>query len=141
MRKRLAAIVFMLASSAALCADVSPGLWEITMETRVPADAGFAPQPYKITQCLSAQDAKDPGRLFAQFGNPGAKDCAYSERSYSGNTFSFAMRCSGSFAIRSNGRVSFTPDTMDGTITAFASIGDRDVETQNKVSARRVGGC
>jgi hypothetical protein len=30
---------------------------------------------------------------------------------------------------------------MDGTVTAIANVGDKDVETQNKLTARRVGGC
>ena len=51
------------------------------------------------------------------------------------------MTCSGTYQLRSSGKVAFTKETMDGTVSAIAKIGERDVETQNKVSARRVGGC
>lgn len=142
MHKALFAAALTFAAPLALAQDVSPGLWEITMETRVAADAGFQPPPYKMTQCLTAQDAKDPGQLFSQMGNPGASNCRYQDRNYHGTgNFTFAMTCSGTYQMRSKGEVNFTKETMDGTVTATANINDKDVETQNKLSARRVGGC
>ena len=51
------------------------------------------------------------------------------------------MQCAGSFAIQSQGEVSFTAETMNGTITAIANVGGEETELSNKVSARRLGGC
>jgi hypothetical protein len=131
----------MVVTTFAFGADVSPGLWEITMETRVPSEPGFAPPPFTIQQCVSAEDARDPSRLLGQMSTPGASNCEYSNKSYSGNSFSFSMQCAGSYGIQSTGRVSFTADTMDGTIESTANVGDKPVQTQNKISARRLGGC
>ena len=130
-----------IAAAGSFAADVSPGLWEITMQTRVASTPGFAPAPFNLKQCLTAEDAREPGRLLGQLASPGASGCAYTERSYSGNSLSFTMQCAGSFAIASRGRIAFTPDTMDGSITATANVGGSSVETQNKVSARRIGAC
>jgi hypothetical protein len=142
MHKALFAAALAFAAPLALAQDVSPGLWEITMETRVPADAGFQPPAYKMMQCITTQDAKDPGQLFSTMSTPGASNCRYQDRNYhAGNTFTFAMTCQGTYQLRSSGKVAFTKDTMDGTVSAIANIGDRDVETQNKLTARRVGGC
>ena len=143
MRNTLAvAAALALAAPVASAQDVSPGLWEITMETRVPADSGFQPPPYTMKQCIDPATAKDPGQLFSVMGNPGASNCRYQDRNYHGNnSFTFAMTCQGTYQLRSSGKVDFTKDTMDGTVTAIANIGDRDVETQNKLTARRVGGC
>jgi hypothetical protein len=143
MRKTLlVAAAIALATANAFAQDVSPGLWEITMVTRVPADSGFQPPPAKITQCITPDTAKDPGMLFTQIGNPGASNCRYQDRNYhGGNTFTFAMTCKGTYQIRSSGKVAFTKDSMEGTVSAVATIENRDVETQNQVSARRVGGC
>src|SRR5712692_1580097 len=116
-----------LASTLALAADVSPGSWEITMETRVPAEPGFAPPPFQITQCLTDADARDPSRVLGGVSNPGATGCSYSDQSYSGNTFSFSMQCSGSYGINASGRVSFTADTMQGTIDSTAQVGGKPV--------------
>src|SRR5436190_20508912 len=94
----------LLAAPVAFAQDVSPGLWEITMETRVPADSGFQPPPYKMQQCITAQEAKDPGQLFSVMGNPGASNCRYQDRNYhAGNTFTFAMTCQGTYQLRSSG--------------------------------------
>ncbi|MCX7142259.1 MAG: DUF3617 family protein [Proteobacteria bacterium] len=92
-------------------------------------------------QCLSAADTKDPSALLGGMSSPGASGCTYSNKTYSGNTFRFSMQCSGSFAIQSQGAVSFTADSMNGTITATADVGGRKTELSNKVSARRIGGC
>ena len=134
-------LLMMLASPLALGADVSPGSWEITMETRVPAEPAFAPPPFQITQCLTDADARDPSRVLGGVSNPGASGCSYSDKSYSGNTFSFSMQCAGTYEIKASGRVSFTADTMQGMIDSTANVGGKPVQTQNKISARRIGGC
>ena len=143
MQNALPRILLLLtfASPLVLAADVSPGSWEITMETRVPAEPGFAPPPFQITQCLTDADARDPSRVLGGVSNPGASGCSYSDKSYSGNTFSFSMQCAGTYEIKASGRVSFTADTMQGMIDSTANVGGKPVQTQNKISARRVGGC
>jgi hypothetical protein len=133
--------VALVAALASRAADLSPGLWEIGLETRVAAAPGFAPPPFKIRQCFTAEDTRDPARLLGQIANPGATGCTYLDRTYTGNSLSFKMQCSGAFAIVSSGQVAFTADTMEGSITATANIGGTSVETQNKVSGRRIGGC
>ena len=128
-------------SMPAFAADISPGMWEITLETRVAAQPGFAPEPFRLTQCLSASDARDPSNVLGGMANPGASGCTYANKAYSGNTFRFSMQCAGSFAIQSQGDVSFTTDSMNGTITSVANVGGEKTEFSNKVSARRLGGC
>jgi hypothetical protein len=130
-----------LPCTPALAADLSPGLWEITLETRVAAQPGFTPEPIRITQCLSAADAKDPSALLGGLANPGASGCTYTDKSYSGNTFRFSMQCAGSFAIQSQGEVSFSADAMNGTISANANVGGEKATLSNKISARRLRGC
>jgi hypothetical protein len=128
-------------ATVSLAADISPGLWEISMETRVASDPGFAPEPFRVKQCLTADDARDPARLLGSMANPGATGCTFSERKYTGDTLTFAMQCTGGYGIVPRGQVTFTSDTMSGNITATANVGGQNVELQNKVSARRIGGC
>jgi hypothetical protein len=122
-------------------ADPSPGLWEITLETRVAAQPGFTPEPYRLQQCLTAADARDPSTLLGGLANPGASGCSYSDKSYSGDTFRFSMQCAGSFGIKSRGEVTFSAETMNGTISASANVGGEKTELTNKISAHRLGGC
>ncbi len=125
----------------ALAADLSPGLWEITLETRVAAQPGFTPEPFHLKQCLTAADARDPSALLGGIANPGASGCSYSDKSYSGSTFRFSMQCAGSFAIRSHGEVSFSADAMNGSVTSTADVGGEKTELSNRISGRRLGGC
>ena len=144
MNAPLASVVaFQLALYCApsLAADMSPGMWEITLETRVAVQPGFAPEPFRLTQCLTTADTRDPSKVLGGMANPGASACAYTDKAYSGNTFRFSMQCAGNFAIQSHGEISFTADTMNGTITAVASVGGQKTEFSNRVSARRLGAC
>src|SRR4051794_6465016 len=113
MRKVLTGLFFGAATSMAVAQDISPGSWEITMETRVPAEPDFAPPAFQLTQCLTAADARDPSRVLGGVSNPGASGCSYSDKSYTGNTFNFAMQCAGGYAIKASGHIAFTADTMD----------------------------
>ena len=126
---------------AAGAADLNPGLWEITMVTRAPQQAGWTPEPFSLQQCVTAQDAKDPSRVIGAYANPGATGCEYTERNYTGNTFRFAMHCAGSLAIDSRGSVTFKPDSFAGTIAVRASVGGQPTEFQNQISGKRLGGC
>ncbi len=128
-------------SRPSLAADLSPGLWEITLETWVAAQPGFTPGPFRLQQCLTAADAKDPSALLGGLANPGASGCSYSDKSYSGNTFRFSMQCGGSFGIKSHGEVTFSANTINGTLSAIADVGGEKTELSNKISARRLGGC
>lgn len=139
MARTLLVLIFM--STAALADDISPGSWQIMMETRVPAEPSFAPPAFQLTQCLTAEDARDPSRVLGGVSNPGASGCNYTDKSYSGNTFTFAMTCGGGYGIKASGRIAFTANSMDGTIQSTATVAGKPVETQNKISAKRLGGC
>ena len=130
-----------LLPTTAQAADISPGLWAITMETRTNAAPGFQPAPVTVNQCFTAADARDPSKILGGVSNPGAPDCQYTEQSFSGNTFRFAMQCGGSYALQTRGEVSFDAQTMSGNITAKGNVGGTQTEFQNKISARRVGNC
>ncbi len=137
-------LVLALAAGAvpsARAGDLAPGQWEIALEVRVAGQPGFAPAPFRLSQCLTAADASDPSRILGPLSNPGASDCAYSDTRYSGDTFAFSMRCAGAYAVQSRGQIRYSQDSMDGDITATANIGGSVVEFQNKVTAHRIGGC
>ena len=134
-------LALMVVSAAALAADISPGSWQITMETRVPSEPGFTPPAFQMTQCFTPEDARDPSRVLGGVSNPGASGCKYTDKSYAGSTFSFTMQCEGGYGIKSTGHISFSADTMNGTIESTATVAGKPVQTQNKIAARRLGGC
>lgn len=129
------------ASNAVVAEDLLPGLWEISMESRVPAESGWTPAPFSLTQCLTASDAKEPSRMIGSLASAGASGCSYTEKSYSGSTFRFALNCSGAFNLKTSGSITFSANSFDGTIIATGNMSGQTAEFQNRVSARRVGGC
>lgn len=142
--KKSELLVLLAASIAApltLAEDLTPGLWEITMESRVPTEAGWKPAPFTLKQCLSAGDAKDPTKLVGSIATPGASGCNFTEKSYSAGTFRFSLDCAGSFGLKTRGTVTFGASSFGGTITATGNLGGQVTEFQNQVSGRRVGGC
>jgi hypothetical protein len=138
---RLAALVTAaMAAGTALAADVTPGLWEITLESRVPS-AGFATGPLTLTQCFTAADSRDPSRIVGPLATPGATGCDFTERSYSGSTFRFALDCQGSYGLKSKGSVTFGATSFEGNFSATGNAGGQAVELDNRVSGRRLGDC
>ena len=127
--------------SPVLATDMTPGLWEITLEGRVAAQPGFAAGPVRLTQCLTAADTMDPGMLLGGLANPGASGCTYTSKAYSGNTFRFSMQCAGILTMHSQGEVSFSADAMSGSMDAVTNVGGEKTEFSSRVSARRLGGC
>ena len=128
-------------TSLAIADDLTPGLWEITMESRAPNETGWKPTPFNLTQCLTASDAKDPSRLVSSISTSGASGCNFTERSYSGGNFRFALDCAGSFGLKTRGTMTFGASSFSGTLIASGNVGGQATEFQNRVSGRRVGGC
>ncbi len=117
---------------------IAPGLWQIALQS---SSAAVAMPPVQINQCLTAADASDPSQLLGSIASPGASACIYSNSSYAGNTFSFAMTCEGTFAIKAAGSVSFTATSLSGTIDTSATINGQRVDMKNAISAQRAGDC
>lgn len=137
----ITSILLSLTAPGASAADIAPGNWALSVETRAAASPDFAPAPYTVNQCLTEQDGHDPSRLLGGMANPGASDCTYTEKSFSGSTFRFKMICAGSFGIQSSGEISYSATTMEGNITSVAKVLGQAAELQTKISAQRLGDC
>jgi Protein of unknown function (DUF3617) len=142
MRFRFAVLVFLaISASPVFAADIQAGMWALSLENRVQAAPDFMPQSYTLNQCLTDQDARDPSRVLGGMANPGASDCTYTDKSYSGNTFHFRMQCAGSLGLRANGEVTFTATTLEGSVVSTASVAGQDVEFRVGISGHRTGAC
>lgn len=139
--RTLLALTAAMAATTVFAEDLSPGLWEITMESRAGAAPEWAPAPFNLRQCLTANDARDPSKLIGSISTPGATGCSYTERNYSGSTFRFALDCAGAFGIKSSGSVTFGATRFSGEITATGNVAGQTTEFQNKVSGTRIGDC
>lgn len=139
-RVRYILAIMLTVPGICLSQDLSPGLWQISLQAQSAA-IPMAMAPLQVSQCLTGEDATDPSKLLDTIASPGASGCTYSDKSYSGNKFHFAMECTGTLAIRATGDVSFTSTTLSGTIDTSAAVTGQPVEMKNSVSAQRVGDC
>lgn len=122
-----------LASSVAL-ADLGAGQWEIESTTTMP---GMPPTTAKQTQCITAEEAKDPGKLF---GNPGG-GCEFKNRQDSGSVYRFEIACTGATPVTGAGEIRYAQDRMEGEIVLKMNAGSQPMETRSKIQARRIGPC
>ena len=139
--KPIVLLALALITQTGYAQEVSPGLWELSMETRVDAAPGFAPPPTTLSQCFSPADARDPGRIIGTVATPGASDCNYSERSYQGSTFRFTLQCAGSFALQTRGQVTFSASEFAGDVETSSDLGGQHVQFKSHLRGKRLGGC
>jgi len=141
---RLTTIIFaMLVAipSSVFATDIQPGLWELVLETKVPASPDFSPAPSTMNQCLTAQDAQDPARVLGSAANPGASDCTFTEKSMAGNSLRFKMKCAGTLGMQIQGEITYSATSMEGSIVSTANMMGQATELHSKISADRLGGC
>jgi len=137
----IAGVLLATMAPASFAADIQSGLWELVVESRVAAAPDFSPEPVTIKQCLTEQDAQDPSRVLGGLTNPGATDCTYTEKSFSGNVFHFKMQCAGSFGIHASGEVAYSATSINGCITSMANMAGQATTLQSRITARRLGAC
>lgn len=133
--------LWMMTANAAWAEDIKPGLWELSLETSDPATPGFSIPPTTVNQCLTDQDAQDPSKVLGGVANPGASDCTFSEKSYSGNTLHFRMQCAGMLAMETRGDVTYSATSIAGNLVTSANVLGEATELLSKISARRIGDC
>jgi Protein of unknown function (DUF3617) len=128
--RRFASLLLVIAFNA--WADVEPGNWEISASTRLQGIS--EPTSFVQTRCLTAEDARDPGRIFGS--SPGV-GCEFSNRNDNGSVFTFNVSCSGQPPIRGSGSVRYSRDAMDGEL----EMKIEELVTHSRITGRRIGGC
>ena len=129
--------LFALALLAApAVADIGEGNWEMEVTMSMP---GLPPggQAVKQSQCLTAEDGRDPAKLF---GNPGA-GCEFTDRQDTGTLYTFKIVCSGATTVSGSGEMRYSHDSMDGQIVLNMSREGQNVQTSTSIHARRTGPC
>jgi hypothetical protein len=141
----VAAVASLLALSFPLPAeDIRPGLWKISLESRVAATPDWKPDPVELTQCLTEADARNPEQLLTGMGSQGVTGCDFANRAYSGGHVSFDLNCAGALGLKGHGEVDFSATRLDGTLDvsfADAGLGGQQTAMQNKLNAVYVGDC
>ena len=130
MGKVFLAVAMGLLSSVAY-ADLEPGNWEITARTEVQG----VPDPKSFTQqqCLTVEDARDPGRIF---GNRGTA-CEFTRRDDTGSVLTFEVACGTQPPVRGSGSVRYSSQSLEGDL----ELRLEGFSTRSHITGRRLGGC
>ena len=125
-------LLFLLALPLAARADIDPGNWELQVSTQMQG----APEPLSLatTRCLTAEDARDPSRVFG--ATPGS-GCEFTNRQDTGSLFTFDVVCGAGQPIRGTGRVRYTRDSLEGDLELNAD----NFAARSRITGRRLGGC
>jgi hypothetical protein len=121
--------------------DISPGLWEIVMNTNVPDQPDWKPEPFRVRQCLTAFDAANPEKLISGMATQGATGCTFTQSTNAGGVIRFANTCSGTHAIKTTGAIRFTATSMEGNMRATANVGGQQTVFENQITGRHLGAC
>lgn len=124
-------------SAGAHAAEPRPGLWDLSVTTTAEGAEGVF-GPYTSSQCLTEEDVRNPEKLLAQNG---VNACTYSDRIYRDGNFSFSVQCGGTIPMSGSGRISYTADSLQGTMDIAADLQGLPVNTHSTVSGQRVGDC
>lgn len=139
--KTSATLSLLLLLNTATAEDIKPGIWRISLEASVAATPDWKPQPFEMTQCLTANDAKNPDRLLLGMASPGATGCNFLNRSYVGNTLVFDISCPGTLGISGHGEAVFTATKVEGFLDANIGGGAERIDMQNRIHASYLGPC
>jgi hypothetical protein len=138
------AAVWMAISPPVMAEEMLPGLWQITLTSRVAATPDWNPEPFQLTQCLTEQDAQNPDRLLTGLSTSGASGCEFSNRQAAEQQLRFEVRCAGTLGIAGQGTVDFTTTTVNGVLTVRFTAQDdatAPIEMRNQLQAVYQGPC
>jgi hypothetical protein len=117
-------------------APMREGRWEITMQMQMP-DMPVAMPPMKMTQCITAEDLKDPGRVLPKGPPDEAARCEINHYKVDGNKVTWKLTCKGPDPVTGEGEMTASADQYDGRMKVAAG----GQEFTMKISGKRVGDC
>jgi hypothetical protein len=133
---RLFVLLLLAFPVAPALADIGEGNWDMEVMMQMPgAPAGG--QAMRQSQCLGAEEARDPSKLF---GSPGA-GCQFVDPKDTGSTYRFNIVCSGPTQVTGTGEMNYSHDNLDGQIVLDMAQGDQKIQTRTTIKARRTGPC
>lgn len=145
------AIAVLLSTCAlAACGEstvIEPGQWQMNMSvTKVeapglPAGTNIPlPPPQTMSQCVTAEQARNPGADFAGGGQAGG--CTSENFSMADGRISGTMQCNqGGTTTQANVTGSYTRDSLDMTMNTEAQAAGQNVRSEVRITGRRTGEC
>ena len=117
--------------------QVEPGNWELTVTAQM---QGMEKPigPLSKTQCVTAADTQDPGRVLGTAGG-----CEFSNRRQNGDSYTFDIKCGGALPMSGTGRMRESASAFEGDLdlTVDSGASGSHLGMRTKVSGKRLGPC
>lgn len=128
--------IFAFALVALAQAPMREGRWEITMQMQMP-DMPMAMPPIKTTQCITADDLKEPTRVLPKGSPDEASKCEIANYKVDGNKVTWKVTCKGPEPMTGEGEMTSSGDAYEGRM----KVSTGDTELTMKITGKRVGDC
>ena len=112
------------------------GRWEVSTEMEMPGMPMKMP-PMKSLQCITKEQATDPGQSVPREAQDKNSDCKVSDYKVAGNKVTWTMKCEGKNAMTGNGEIIYAADAYDG----WKKMETGDTAMTMKYKAKRLGDC
>jgi hypothetical protein len=135
------AVAAVLAALPAAALEIEPGQWQ---SREVHTFNGKVEKPEVITDCVSADEARDPVKTLGQMKGATGGECHAVDVKEAGNKVSFVMRCGGSKSGAIDMAATFTfTDTRhySGVIKTEISVMGHKTTSNMTIDARWLGAC
>jgi Protein of unknown function (DUF3617) len=135
----LLAAAGLAAPSLAGALELEPGQWRTSETTIV---NGKAEKPEVSTDCVTAEEARDPMKALGEMQKQGAGQCRKLDAKQSGNTVSFVMQCGDPTQGAIDMAMTFTFDEArhyTGSYKSEMSFGGQKMSSQGTIDSRWIG--
>ena len=98
----------------------------------------------KVMQCVTKEDAADPGKTVPhgpQRGGGPAPDCKVADYKTEGHKVTWLMKCTGPQTTEMAGEMVYGTDSYTGTMKMTMMEGAQPMSMNAKYSAKRLGDC
>lgn len=123
--------LLLLVAAVPAWADLEPGNWEITARTEIQGVKD--PKAHTQMQCLTPEDAADPGRIFGSRGT----SCEFLNKNDNGSVITFDVACATQPPLKGSGRVSYSAQSLEGDL----ELKLEGFSSRSHISGRRLGPC
>ena len=148
--KKSAIAALLGATSLAACSGEStvlePGQWDMNLAVTkieapgLPQGANVPlPPPQTVSQCLTPEQARNPG---ADFAGGGQQGCTSDDYRMADGRISGTIQCNQQgTSMRATVSGSYTRDSMDMTMNSQTQTSGQNISTEVRVTGRRTGEC
>jgi hypothetical protein len=128
-------------------AQPQPGQWRVVTKTTIAGlppgvPAGMGAQEHTQTQCITPEQAKDPGKNWQRPDAPRGNQNCTNKNAWNGNVLTIDSTCAGNPPATVKGTITFdSPTHYKGVMNSASSGGGMAMQVTVTMEGQRIGEC